>query len=172
MQQRMQLPRTFLREFSRFQPARLGEISMELMPMPSEIPVLSTEYYDPAQDCLAIRFQTTDEPQEQRGEDDVYLLLERKTDRIAGIKVLGLQRAERSDLNRRIESTLHNHLQVLTTAMHRAPSMEQQLGQLGRLDIEERKSRFLIAESARILRQFDLLQRSFGLSIKVLSATH
>lgn len=141
--------RRLIRYFLRDDAEQVGDIYLELRPLPSDIPELDQSYYDARKDNLVILFKCSTPPAEKALSENVSLFFDPDTAKIAGVKVHGVRQNQLHSLTLAIQRTLEDYSRTLRESMERQMAWKEQLRRIGRWDIEKRKLKFFVNELPR-----------------------
>jgi len=147
-----------LRYFLSGDKERIGDVTIQIRPLPSDIPVFDQHYYDSIKDNLVILFKCDFEPREHRLSESITLFLEPKEMRIAGVKISGVRQSGINHVTVSIRKTLEDFADGLRDQVAKATAWDEKLKKVGFFDRERRKLNFFINEIPKTLTQLSELR--------------
>jgi hypothetical protein len=140
--------RSFVKAFGRFRPVQLGKISVELMPLPTRVPILEEETHNPQSDPLWIRF-CAEEPVEQCYSETAFqIFCDPRAKALIGVKVYGLNLGNWDAIQKRLRGYFDEYLRSRFGELFSNDAPK--LSKVAQFDLESRKSDFFIDEVNRI----------------------
>lgn len=147
MQINIDIPRKrLIRYFLESDFEHVGDIRLEIRPLPSDIPEFDLHYYDSSNDSLVILFKCDKEPSEKILSANVSLFLDPATSKVAGVKISGIRDCGIDTVTVGIRKNLVDYQDALRKKVLEAKGWNEKLKWAGSLDLEKRKLNFFMNE--------------------------